>query len=106
MPLTGEIDRSIVIVFAPGRRSKHRFRDPRNELSLSLWDRAEKALADALTASGIDFEYAEGEGAFYGPKLEFHLTDAIGRTWQAGDHPLCFLTCAPDQYPSELSLDT
>ncbi|WP_339614211.1 threonine--tRNA ligase [uncultured Parvibaculum sp.] len=50
----------------------------------ATWDRAEKALADALTSAGLDFDYAEGEGAFYGPKLEFHLTDAIGRTWQAG----------------------
>ena len=50
----------------------------------ATWDRAEKALADALTSAGLDFDFAEGEGAFYGPKLEFHLTDAIGRTWQAG----------------------
>ncbi|MEQ8935280.1 MAG: threonine--tRNA ligase [Amphiplicatus sp.] len=57
----------------------------------ATWDRAEKALADALTASGIDFEIAEGEGAFYGPKLEFHLTDAIGRTWQAGTYQLDYV---------------
>jgi len=57
----------------------------------ATWDRAEKALADALTASGLDFEYAEGEGAFYGPKLEFHLTDAIGRTWQAGTFQLDYV---------------
>ncbi|MCF8470835.1 MAG: threonine--tRNA ligase, partial [Parvibaculum sp.] len=50
----------------------------------ATWDRAEKSLADALTAAGLEFDYAQGEGAFYGPKLEFHLTDAIGRTWQAG----------------------
>ncbi|NIJ40181.1 threonyl-tRNA synthetase [Parvibaculum indicum] len=50
----------------------------------ATWDRAEKSLADALTSAGLDFDFAEGEGAFYGPKLEFHLTDAIGRTWQAG----------------------
>ncbi len=55
------------------------------------WDRAEKALADALTSSGLKFEYAEGEGAFYGPKLEFHLTDAIGRTWQAGTFQLDYV---------------
>ncbi|MFC7291612.1 threonine--tRNA ligase [Hirschia litorea] len=48
------------------------------------WDQAEGALATALNEAGLDFEYAEGEGAFYGPKLEFHLTDAIGRTWQCG----------------------
>ena len=55
------------------------------------WDRAEKALADALTKAGLDFEYAEGEGAFYGPKLEFHLTDAIGRTWQCGTFQLDYV---------------
>ncbi|WP_018995684.1 threonine--tRNA ligase [Hirschia maritima] len=49
-----------------------------------VWDQAEKSLADALTQAGLEFEIAEGEGAFYGPKLEFHLTDAIGRTWQCG----------------------
>ncbi len=57
----------------------------------AVWDRAEKSLADALTASGIDFEYAPGEGAFYGPKLEFHLTDAIGRTWQCGTYQLDYV---------------
>ncbi len=55
------------------------------------WDRAEAALADALTAAGLEFDYAEGEGAFYGPKLEFHLTDAIGRTWQAGTYQLDYV---------------
>jgi threonyl-tRNA synthetase len=48
------------------------------------WDLAEKRLADALAAAGLDYTVAPGEGAFYGPKLEFHLTDAIGRTWQCG----------------------
>ncbi|MEX6632590.1 threonine--tRNA ligase [Hyphococcus lacteus] len=57
----------------------------------ATWDRAEKALADALTAAGLEFEIAEGEGAFYGPKLEFHLTDAIGRTWQAGTFQLDYV---------------
>jgi threonyl-tRNA synthetase len=57
----------------------------------ATWDRAEQSLADALTASGIDFEYAPGEGAFYGPKLEFHLTDAIGRTWQCGTYQLDYV---------------
>ncbi|MAK59925.1 MAG: threonine--tRNA ligase [Ponticaulis sp.] len=55
------------------------------------WDRAESALSDALTAAGLDFEIAEGEGAFYGPKLEFHLTDAIGRTWQCGTFQLDYV---------------
>ncbi|WP_170475860.1 threonine--tRNA ligase [Ruegeria arenilitoris] len=48
------------------------------------WDFLEKALGDACRAAGYDFEILEGEGAFYGPKLEFTLTDAIGRTWQCG----------------------
>jgi len=49
-----------------------------------VWDKAEAALEAALKNADIDFEYAPGEGAFYGPKLEFHLSDAIGRTWQCG----------------------
>jgi threonyl-tRNA synthetase len=48
------------------------------------WDYAEAALAGAVRAAGHDFEIFEGEGAFYGPKLEFVLTDAIGRDWQCG----------------------
>jgi threonyl-tRNA synthetase len=57
----------------------------------ATWDRAEAALAEALTAAGLVFDYAPGEGAFYGPKLEFHLTDAIGRTWQAGTFQLDYV---------------
>src|SRR5690606_21319331 len=49
-----------------------------------MWDFVEKALGDALRATGRDFEIAPGDGAFYGPKLEFHLRDAIGRSWQLG----------------------
>ncbi|ARJ68340.1 threonine--tRNA ligase [Paracoccus contaminans] len=48
------------------------------------WDHAEAALANAVRAAGHDHEIFEGEGAFYGPKLEFVLTDAIGRDWQCG----------------------
>jgi len=48
------------------------------------WDIVEKALGDACQAAGYDYEVLEGEGAFYGPKLEFTLTDAIGRDWQCG----------------------
>ncbi|MFO1104682.1 MAG: threonine--tRNA ligase [Amaricoccus sp.] len=57
----------------------------------ATWDRAETALADALTSNGLHFEIAPGEGAFYGPKLEFHLTDAIGRTWQCGTFQLDYV---------------
>ena len=48
------------------------------------WDIAEKALADALDSSGLDWEYLPGEGAFYGPKIEFSLKDCLGRVWQCG----------------------
>ncbi|MBT0571202.1 threonine--tRNA ligase [Curvibacter sp. CHRR-16] len=48
------------------------------------WDRAENALAEGLHASGCDFEYLPGEGAFYGPKIEYTLKDALGRPWQCG----------------------
>ncbi|HMM14329.1 MAG TPA: threonine--tRNA ligase [Parvibaculum sp.] len=54
------------------------------------WDRAERALADALDALGRKYTLAPGEGAFYGPKLEFHLKDAIGRSWQLGTLQLDF----------------
>ena len=48
------------------------------------WDKAEKALQDAIEKLNIDYEIDEGDGAFYGPKLDFVLTDAIGRKWQCG----------------------
>ncbi len=48
------------------------------------WDKAEAALAEGLKASGCDFEYLPGEGAFYGPKIEYTLKDALGRPWQCG----------------------
>jgi threonyl-tRNA synthetase len=48
------------------------------------WDKAENALAEGLRASGCDFEYLPGEGAFYGPKIEYTLKDALGRLWQCG----------------------
>ena len=49
-----------------------------------VWDKAEKALADALDAAGLDWEELPGEGAFYGPKIEFSLRDCLGRVWQCG----------------------
>lgn len=48
------------------------------------WDRAENALAEGLRASGCEFEISPGEGAFYGPKIEYTLKDALGRQWQCG----------------------
>ena len=55
------------------------------------WDRAEQMLEQAFKQSGLDYEILPGEGAFYGPKLEFHLTDAIGRTWQCGTFQLDYV---------------
>jgi threonyl-tRNA synthetase len=56
-----------------------------------VWDRAEAALAKAALAAGLQFEMREGEGAFYGPKLEFHLLDNRGRSWQCGTIQLDFV---------------
>ena len=49
-----------------------------------VWDKAENGLRAALRASGLEWEELPGEGAFYGPKIEFHIKDAIGRSWQCG----------------------
>ncbi len=54
------------------------------------WDRATMALKEALEERGIDFKVNEGDGAFYGPKIDFHLEDSIGRTWQCGTIQLDF----------------
>jgi len=50
----------------------------------AIWDKAEEALRSAIQASGQEWEELPGEGAFYGPKLEYHLKDSIGRSWQCG----------------------
>src|SRR5215472_10494646 len=55
-----------------------------------VWDRAEAALRDAVEAAGLSYMLNPGEGAFYGPKLEFHLRDALGREWQCGTLQLDF----------------
>jgi threonyl-tRNA synthetase len=57
----------------------------------AVWDRAENGLRDALTAVDLEWEELPGEGAFYGPKIEYHLRDAIGRTWQCGTLQLDFV---------------
>ena len=54
------------------------------------WERAEQGLRDALDAIGIDYVVNEGDGAFYGPKIDFHLTDCLGRSWQCGTIQLDF----------------
>ncbi|RUO62248.1 threonine--tRNA ligase [Pseudidiomarina insulisalsae] len=56
----------------------------------ATWDHAEQALAEALKNNGIEFEYLPGEGAFYGPKIEFTLHDCLGRAWQCGTVQLDF----------------
>ncbi|MFU8783788.1 threonine--tRNA ligase [Aliidiomarina sp.] len=56
----------------------------------AMWDRAEAALSDALKSHNIEFEYLPGEGAFYGPKIEFTLHDCLGRSWQCGTIQLDF----------------
>ena len=55
------------------------------------WDKAEQGLRDALTACGLQWEELLGEGAFYGPKIEYHIKDAIGRSWQCGTLQLDFV---------------
>lgn len=56
----------------------------------AMWDKSETALAEALKANDIDFGYLPGEGAFYGPKIEFTLHDCLGRAWQCGTVQLDF----------------
>jgi len=68
-----------------------------------VWDKSEKALADALNAANLEWEELPGEGAFYGPKIEFSLKDAIGRVWQCGTIQVDFSmpTRLSAQYVSE-----
>jgi threonyl-tRNA synthetase len=62
------------------------------------WERAEGALREALERQGRDYEVSPGEGTFYGPKIDFHVTDALGRSWQCG-------TCQVDfQMPERFEL--
>src|SRR5215469_308373 len=56
----------------------------------AIWEHAERSLRDACDAAGLSYSLAPGEGAFYGPKLEFHLRDALGRDWQCGTLQLDF----------------
>lgn len=57
----------------------------------AVWDRAEQGLRNALTACGVTWEELPGEGAFYGPKVEYHIKDALGRSWQCGTIQLDFV---------------
>lgn len=65
----------------------------------ATWDKAEKALMDALDASDIKYDILPGEGAFYGPKIEYHLRDSLGRGWQCGTIQVDF------QMPSRLGAE-
>ena len=65
----------------------------------ATWDKAEKALMDAFDASGIKYDILPGEGAFYGPKIEYHLRDSLGRGWQCGTIQVDF------QMPSRLGAE-
>jgi threonyl-tRNA synthetase len=79
--------------------------EPRLELSTrpekrvgseEMWDRAEAALEKALVDRGLEFELNEGDGAFYGPKIDLHMTDSIGRSWQLGTVQLDYYM--PEQF--------
>ena len=72
-------------------RIKYSDRPVNRSGSDEVWDRAEAALLSATRSAGIEPEMNPGEGAFYGPKLEFVLTDAIGRDWQCGTHQVDFV---------------
>ncbi len=63
-----------------------------------LWDRAEAALQSSLDAAGLDYEINQGDGAFYGPKIDFQVADAIGRSWQLGTVQLDY------QFPERFDL--
>jgi len=74
--------------------------EPRVELSTrpdnrlgsdETWDHAENALAQALRRRGLEYEIAEGEGTFYGPKIDLHMTDSLGRSWQLGTVQLDYM---------------
>ena len=56
-----------------------------------VWDKAEQGLREALTACGVKWDELPGEGAFYGPKIEYHVKDALGRSWQCGTLQLDFV---------------
>jgi threonyl-tRNA synthetase len=79
--------------------------EPRLELSTrpakrvgsdEMWDRAEAALEGALQARGLSYEVNPGDGAFYGPKIDLHMTDSIGRSWQLGTVQLDY--SMPDRF--------
>ena len=86
-------DKSILVKFST--RPEKRVGDD------ATWDRAEHALAEACKAAGLEYEVAPGEGAFYGPKLEFTLVDALGREWQCGTIQADYQLPAKDRLNAE-----
>jgi threonyl-tRNA synthetase len=62
----------------------------------AMWDRAEAGLKAALEATGLPYQHHPGDGAFYGPKIDFHVADSIGRTWQLGTIQLDY--AAPERF--------
>ncbi len=83
----------------PDFRVKFSDRPPVRAGSDEVWDRAETALKEACVTAGVDYTLNPGEGAFYGPKLEFVLRDAIGRDWQCGTLQVDFVM--PDRLDAE-----
>lgn len=71
--------------------------------TLETWDRAEEGLREALRACGIEWEELPGEGAFYGPKIEYHIKDALGRSWQCGTLQLDYVL--PERLDAEYVAD-
>ena len=68
-----------------------------------VWDKAEEGLREALRSSGVEWEELPGEGAFYGPKIEYHIKDALGRSWQCGTMQLDFVL--PERLDAEYVTD-
>jgi len=71
-------------VFGLSYTAKFATRPPERIGTDEMWDRAEESLRSALVATGLPYELKEGDGAFYGPKIDFDVTDSIGRQWQLG----------------------
>ncbi|HET7655818.1 MAG TPA: threonine--tRNA ligase [Luteimonas sp.] len=98
----GQIEAEVTAFHAQAMKvySDFGFRDVQVKLALrpeprlgddATWDKAEDALRAALRSAGVEWEELPGEGAFYGPKIEYHLKDAIGRTWQLGTMQVDFM---------------
>jgi threonyl-tRNA synthetase len=95
-----ELLRSIYADFGfPEVRIRFADRPPVRAGDDAVWDRAEAALKEACAIAGVEYELNPGDGAFYGPKLDFHLRDAIGREWQCGTLQVDFVL--PDRLDAE-----